>query len=116
MLAAAFARDARRAPGMGSAGRSDIPADYASGRGGYSRAPGYGLLVRLFFLGVSDDLVFGGHVLRVGDRSDPEVPGIVFQPCSLVVRQVMEWAFEVADRFGNFAGRVEVYVDPAFAL
>ena len=47
------ARDARRAHGMGSAGRSDLPADHAAGRGGYGRAPGYGLLVRFFFLGVS---------------------------------------------------------------
>ena len=69
--------DARRAPGMGSAWRSDLPADHASGRGGYGRAPGYGLLVRLFFLSVSDDLVFVGHKLRVGDRSGLDVSGIV---------------------------------------
>ena len=87
------AQEARRAPGTGSAGRSDLPADHVSGRGGYGRAPGYGLLVSLFFLGVSDDLVFGGHVLRVGDRSGPEVPGVVFQWGSFVIRRMMEWAF-----------------------
>ena len=122
MPAAAFprapreAQDARRAPGMGSAGRPDLPADYASGPGGYARATGYRLLVRLFFRGVSEGLVFGGHVLRLGVRSGPAVPGLVFQRGAFVIRRMMEGAFAVATRFGHFAGGIEVYADPAFAL
>ena len=38
----------------------------------------------------------------------------IYYPASDTVQ--LEGAFEVADRFGHFAGIVEVYVDPAFVL